>query len=337
MRLFFSILLLLVFFSASADVIGRRRARDCSINFSDINTLQGYRLYWQVQPAGTVTELLRDTTVVLPGDRHERSIGWCWAVGNGQSTDTLQFVNNYSPDMQIRFKGIKKNRLKIAIRTTTNKNRKTATALAGWLGDVGDAGNKSLLAAAGAALLLLVFLALRKKRGAQAAMVLLFAAASLPGRADTPDKKRMNDSRAQFKNLTAFAEQYRFYVHHHYADTTIELRGDTTVVIPASGGAPDGILFWAVHRKTGASTDTVQYDNYYDPDRLLRLDSVVSGKLKLTVISDEEVLPVKAEGTPMGDVMPEKPGLSRVSKWLIVMAVLAMLGLAGWWIWRRRK
>lgn len=96
--------------------------------------------------------------------------------------------------------------------------------------------------------------------------------------ADTPGKKEMHASKVTFQNVQQLAG-YTFYYHFHYGDAKGLFSSDTTLVIPPSGGAPDGFELWAVNNKTNKSTDTVTFSNYYSPDEVIILSGVKNDSL----------------------------------------------------------
>jgi hypothetical protein len=89
--------------------------------------------------------------------------------------------------------------------------------------------------------------------------------------ADTPDKKRMVPCAVTLKSI-GVQKGYTFY--WKIVDNTLTVKQDTTLIIPASGGAPFGVDIWALNQKTGKSTDTIHLDNYYAPDYIISIDSI---------------------------------------------------------------
>jgi hypothetical protein len=345
MRLLFFLLLLLSFsFSGFADVIGKRRNADCSIALTNITALKGYLIYWHGHGLAYPIVLQKDTTVILRGSRGRPFSGWCWAVRNGQNTDTITFTNYYSPDIVVKFTGVENNKLKVVTKKRSNKNKKVkeGAGIGAWLSGMGNGNNTGLMMVAALSLLLLTALAVQRKklRMLKPALAILLVLFCSGVKADTPDKKRMYDSKVTLHNIGVLAKEYRFYIRSSDTDSTAELRSDTAIVIPSSGGAPRNFLFWAVSKKTNVNTDTLEYHNYYDPDYDVSVDSVVAGKLK-TTMRESANRNSGDEGLKSGDVIPDEAqaagGLSVRSKWLIGLAVAALLGLIGWLVWRRKK
>jgi hypothetical protein len=97
--------------------------------------------------------------------------------------------------------------------------------------------------------------------------------------ADTPGKATNHPNKVTLQNVAALKE-YTLYWHKHYGDTTIIVNADTSLVIPGSGGAPDGADFWGIHKKTNRSTDTLHFDNYYDPDYVVILNGVSQDSIR---------------------------------------------------------
>jgi hypothetical protein len=100
-----------------------------------------------------------------------------------------------------------------------------------------------------------------------------------PTMADTPGKATNHPNKVTLQNVAALKD-YTLYWHKHYGDTTIIVNADTSLVIPGSGGAPDGADFWGIHKKTNRSTDTLHFDNYYDPDYVVILSGVSQDSIR---------------------------------------------------------
>jgi hypothetical protein len=101
----------------------------------------------------------------------------------------------------------------------------------------------------------------------------LLSSTILTAAADTPGKATNHASKVTLQNVSSLGD-YTLYWRKHYHDTTIIVTGDTSLVIPGSGGAPDGATFWGIHKKTKKSTDTITFSNYYDPDYVLLLNGM---------------------------------------------------------------
>jgi hypothetical protein len=105
-------------------------------------------------------------------------------------------------------------------------------------------------------------------------LIILFLSGNIPTAvADTPGKATNHPSKITLQNVTSLGD-YTLYWKKHYQDTTIVVTADTSLVIPGSGGAPDGAQFWGIHKKTNKSTDTITFSNYYDPDYVLLLNGM---------------------------------------------------------------
>jgi hypothetical protein len=99
--------------------------------------------------------------------------------------------------------------------------------------------------------------------------------------ADTPGKATNHPSKVTLQNAASLTE-YTLYWKKHYGDTTIIVTGDTSLVIPGSGGAPDEAQFWGIHKKTNKSTDTITFSNYYNPDYVLLLNGMRGDSIRYT-------------------------------------------------------
>jgi hypothetical protein len=97
--------------------------------------------------------------------------------------------------------------------------------------------------------------------------------------ADTPGKATNHPNKVTLQNVAAL-QDYTLYWHKHYGDTTLVVAADTSLIIPGSGGAPDGAEFWGIHKKTKRSTDTLHFDNYYDPDYVVILSGVSQDSIR---------------------------------------------------------
>jgi hypothetical protein len=107
----------------------------------------------------------------------------------------------------------------------------------------------------------------------QLLLIFFLATGTLPATADTPGKPTNNPSKVTLQNAASLGD-YTLYWKKHYADTTIVITGDTSLIIPGSAGAPDGAQFWGIHNRTKKSTDTISFSNYYDPDYVLLLNGM---------------------------------------------------------------
>ncbi len=104
--------------------------------------------------------------------------------------------------------------------------------------------------------------------------------------ADVPGKEIMNESKVTLQGISNL-KSYSFHYIYHYGDKAGTFSSDTTLIIPPSGGAPDGIELWAVNNKTGKSTDTLAFNNYYDADvvilfKKIEMDSIYYDKKQLS-------------------------------------------------------
>lgn len=104
--------------------------------------------------------------------------------------------------------------------------------------------------------------------------------------ADSPDKKKMNESKVVLQGINN-CKGYTFYHVYHWGNPGGILGSDTTLIIPPSGGAPNGFQFWGINKKTGKSTDTIDFNNYYSADEVfiinkIEKDSIYSEKKELS-------------------------------------------------------
>jgi hypothetical protein len=100
--------------------------------------------------------------------------------------------------------------------------------------------------------------------------------------ADTPGKAKMYPSKVSFQNLDSLTN-YTFYYRTRYGngDTAYILK-DGSIIIPSSGGAPDGIWFWGVNKSTKKYTDTVSVDNYYAPNYVFIINKIENDSIYYT-------------------------------------------------------
>jgi hypothetical protein len=113
----------------------------------------------------------------------------------------------------------------------------------------------------------------------QLLIILLLISNIAPAIADTPGKATNHPNKVTLQNAASLSE-YTLYWKKHYADTTIIVTGDTSLVIPGSGGAPDGAEFWGINKKTKKSTDTIIFSNYYAPDYVLLLNGMQGDSIR---------------------------------------------------------
>jgi hypothetical protein len=105
-------------------------------------------------------------------------------------------------------------------------------------------------------------------------LIILFLSGNIfPVMADTPGKATNHASKVTLQNVSSLSD-YTLYWRKHYGDTTIIVSADTSLVIPGSGGAPDGAEFWGINKKTKKSTDTISFSNYYAPDFVVLLNGM---------------------------------------------------------------
>jgi hypothetical protein len=162
--------------------------------------------------------------------------------------------------------------------------------------------------------------------------------------ADTPGKPTNNSNKVTLQGVASLGD-YTLYWKKHYGDTTIIVTGDTSLVIPGSGGAPDGADFWGIHKKTKKSTDTISISNYYSPDYVLLLSGMKGDSIRY--VQDELSNANKITETVNKDSITNKQLVADAEKitenhtWrnvlLGTLAGAALGGLAWFFISRRKK
>lgn len=167
---------------------------------------------------------------------------------------------------------------------------------------------------------------------------------SLSAKADTPGKKEMHESKVSFQNIKQWGG-YSFHYNFHYGDNPGIITADTTMVIPGSGGAPDGFEFWAINNKTGKSTDTVSFYNYYDPDKVIILTGFKGDSLLFTNAelsnANEIVTNTNTDSINNKELVKEAASVTRSHYYKItaysVVALIALAALVWFFLQRRKK
>jgi hypothetical protein len=96
--------------------------------------------------------------------------------------------------------------------------------------------------------------------------------------ADTPGKAKMSDSKVVLEGLNQFST-YQFFAAPSYK-AAFEIKDtNNTITIPASGGAPNSLLVWAISKVTNASTDTLTFNNYYDANKVVTVSAIENNKI----------------------------------------------------------
>jgi LPXTG-motif cell wall-anchored protein len=99
--------------------------------------------------------------------------------------------------------------------------------------------------------------------------------------ADMPGKRSMADSKVTFQGLTNL-KGYQFHWYAEYGGDAHVVNGDTTLIVPSSGGSPAEAYLWAVNKTTGEVTDSIPFSNYYDPDYIVVVKAIEGRKLSYT-------------------------------------------------------
>jgi hypothetical protein len=177
----------------------------------------------------------------------------------------------------------------------------------------------------------------------QLLMILFLTGIVIPAIADTPGKATNHPCKVTLQNVSSLSE-YTLYWKKHYGDTTIVVTSDTSIIIPGSGGAPDGAEFWGIHKKTEKSTDTIQFSNYYNPDYVLLLNGMRGDSIRYMqdVLSNENKI-VKTENqdsiTNKQLVLDAEKVARNQSLKNILLGALAGAALGGltWFFIRKQK
>lgn len=162
-------------------------------------------------------------------------------------------------------------------------------------------------------------------------------------KADSPGKREMKPCKVSFQNIKQW-NNYTFHYSFHYGDAAGLLQADTSLVIPGSGGAPDGFAFWAIHNKTGKSTDTVTFYNYYDPDKVIILtgfkgDSIRYSNAELSN-ANEIVTSTNTDSIANKTLVEEAASVKRNHYYKIAAysgAALIALAALTWFFLKKRK
>ena len=151
--------------------------------------------------------------------------------------------------------------------------------------------------------------------------------------ADAPGKRAMSDSKISIKNTSRLSE-YNFYWKLE-DDSVSMFNRDSTFTIPGSGGRPMNATLWAINKNTNASTDTIFFSNYYEPDYTITIDTVTGNKL---LYSKSAV----SNGNEGGDFADKDGDGAKVSKSSRIMlfsgiSLLALILLIGFFIRRKNS
>ncbi len=162
--------------------------------------------------------------------------------------------------------------------------------------------------------------------------------------ADTPGKAKMHDSKVSFQNLDSLTN-YKFYYQPNYGngDSVLTLK-DGSIIIPSSGGAPDGISFWGVNTSTQKHTDTVNVPNYYAPDYVFIINKIENDSIYYTKKELSNKNNIVNEGNT--DSIANKELIANAKKakqnhyfkisGFVALGVVAMGGIV-WYVRRRKK
>jgi|GEM_PF-2021902 len=160
--------------------------------------------------------------------------------------------------------------------------------------------------------------------------------------ADMPGKATMYDSKVNFQHITALKD-YVFYWQQRDREV-IKVTSDTGFDIQSSRGAPYRALFWGISKSSNLSTDTLEFANYYAPDYLLIIDSVVNNKIrfvKVELSNRNETVTEKHT-----DLIQDKTLVTEARKAkrnhytriiLLSLAAATAIGGMSWWLVRRKR
>jgi hypothetical protein len=174
-------------------------------------------------------------------------------------------------------------------------------------------------------------------------MALLY---TIPAIADVPGKATNHPCRITLERVYLLTPtEYTLYWKKNYADSTIIIGNDTTIEIPGSAGAPDGAELWAVHNKTGQSTDTMVFSNYYNPDEVIIFKGYVNNRLvyEKVTLSNKNKLVTTANKDSIANKDLVKTAVKAETQhrqrfiWLSAGVLVALAGLTGIFFWRRKQ
>lgn len=162
--------------------------------------------------------------------------------------------------------------------------------------------------------------------------------------ADSPGKKQMHDSKVSFQNVQQLAG-FTLHYNFDFGDRTGVITADTSLIIPSSGGAPNGLICWAINTSTQKSTDTINFRNYYSPDEVviftgIKNDSIVFRKIELS--NKNEIVNTKDTGSIYNKALVKEAAAVKRTHYykitaFIAAAVLALAALIWYFIKRKKK
>lgn len=153
----------------------------------------------------------------------------------------------------------------------------------------------------------------------------------------------MSDSRITFQDVGKMSGYDLVWVRK-YDTNKIIFHSDTTLILPSSGGAPDNAIVWAIDKRTGASTDSIIFENYYAPDYVIILDSSRNGKLlfqKKTLSNANETSDDDTSGIANKELIKEaertKTDHNTKITILALSSVLALTAIIFFFVHRRNR
>ncbi len=161
--------------------------------------------------------------------------------------------------------------------------------------------------------------------------------------ADTPGKAKMHPSKVSFQNLASLTDYQFYYRATRSNNDSIYVLKDVSVIIPSSGGAPDGIEFWGVNNSTKKHTDTIEVNNYYAPDYVFIINKIQNDSIYYTKKELSNANEILSEGNT--DDIANKELIADAKKakqnhyikigGFVALGVAALGGIV--WFLRRRK
>ena len=159
--------------------------------------------------------------------------------------------------------------------------------------------------------------------------------------ADMPGKATMYNSKVNFQHIPAL-KGYAFYWQQHNGET-IPVIADTGFDIESSRGAPYRAIFWGIDKISGKPTDTLEFSNYYAPDYLLIIDSVVNNKIrfvKVELSNRNETVPEKNTDLIQNQALVTEARKAKRNHYtriiLLCLAAAVAIGGISWWLVKRK-
>ncbi len=164
------------------------------------------------------------------------------------------------------------------------------------------------------------------------------------GYGDTPGKPKNHPCNVTLQRVSALSD-YSLHWQKKYAGDTFSISKDTTIAVPGSSGAPDEGYLWGIHKKTGKSTDTVTFSNYYSSDKVMTITGITGDKIQYTIqsLSNDNQRVTTVNEDSINDKSLLEPARRSERKHnlritlLVSLGVLAIAGLLIFFLYRRKK